>query len=397
MNDDRSKVESGVLSNRVIAWSAAGLLLVAVGVSWPLLAVYGLGLEAIRAVGTIVLGAGGAIGLLLAARRQQTAEQDLVEKRRDLAHKEHIQQHNEDDASERRITELYAKAVEQLGSDKAPVRLGGLYALERLAQNTSSQRHTVVNVLCAYLRMPFAPGDDQAADALPQERQVRIAAQRILALHLRPGEGFWPDVVLDLSGATLVDFRLKHCQVRSADFTGATFDGDADLGATTFRSRGEFDRTTFTGNARFSEAAFAEGARFRHAQFLRPVRFRGTRFQGDARFTAAHFADSVWLGQAVFRGDALFTQVRFEQDVRFDNAIFARDAKFHDATFTREPRRQPKMLKGVWTQPATRSHWPPGWAPADTPGEPWPDSGNRWQKLVRANDETADADERPSR
>ncbi|MGA6168293.1 pentapeptide repeat-containing protein [Amycolatopsis magusensis] len=397
MNDGRSKVEGGVLSNRVIAWSAAALLLVAVGVSWPLLAVYGLGLEAIRTVGTIVLGAGGAIGLLLAARRQQTAEQDLVEKRRDLAHKEHIQQHNEDDASERRITELYAKAVEQLGSDKAPVRLGGLYALERLAQNTSSQRHTVVNVLCAYLRMPLAPGDDQAAGALPQERQVRLAAQRILALHLRPGEAFWPDVALDLSGATLVDFRLQHCQVRSADFTGATFDGDADLGATTFRSRGEFDRTTFTGNARFSEAAFAEGARFRHARFLGPVRFRGTRFQNDARFTAAHFADSAWLGQAVFRGDALFTQARFEQDVRFDNAIFARDVKFHDATFTREPRQQPKMLKGVWTQPTTRSHWPPGWAPADTPGEPWPNSGNRWQKLVRTNHGTTGSDERPSR
>jgi len=39
------------------------------------------------------------------------------------------------DATERRITELYTKAVEQLGSDKAPVRLGGLYALERLAQD----------------------------------------------------------------------------------------------------------------------------------------------------------------------------------------------------------------------------------------------------------------------
>ena len=37
------------------------------------------------------------------------------------------------DATERRITELYTKAVEQLGSDKAPVRLGGLYALDRVS------------------------------------------------------------------------------------------------------------------------------------------------------------------------------------------------------------------------------------------------------------------------
>ena len=33
------------------------------------------------------------------------------------------------------VTESYAKAVEQLGHDKAPVRLGALYSLERLAQN----------------------------------------------------------------------------------------------------------------------------------------------------------------------------------------------------------------------------------------------------------------------
>ena len=61
------------------------------------------------------------------------------------------------DATERRITELYTKAVEQLGNDKAPVRLGGLYALERLAQDNPAHRQTIVNVICAYLRMPFPP------------------------------------------------------------------------------------------------------------------------------------------------------------------------------------------------------------------------------------------------
>ena len=61
------------------------------------------------------------------------------------------------DATERHITELYTKAVEQLGSDKAPVRFGGLYALERLAQDNPAHRQTIVNVICAYLRMPFSP------------------------------------------------------------------------------------------------------------------------------------------------------------------------------------------------------------------------------------------------
>ena len=87
-------------------------------------------------------GAGAAVGLMLAFRRQH--HQEIATVLTDL------------DATERRITELYAKAVEQLGSDKAPVRLGGLYALERLAQDNPAHHQTIVNVICAYLRMPFS-------------------------------------------------------------------------------------------------------------------------------------------------------------------------------------------------------------------------------------------------
>jgi hypothetical protein len=379
MGDDQSEVTPDkVLSNRVIAWCAAGLVVVAAGIGWPLLAVYGLGLEAIRTVGTIVLGAGGAVGLLLAARRQQTAERDLAEKRRDLAHKELVQRHTEADAVERRITELYAKAVEQLGSDKAPVRLGGLYALDRLAQDTRSQRHTVIDVLCAYLRIPFEP--DQA-----QERHVRIAAQRILTRHLRPGsDAFWPDVDLDLRGATLFEFQFERCRVRSARFTDAKFDGEADLGGTEFLERADFDGTTFTGSARFSDADFVKDARFRTAQFQGPVRFRGTTFHGDARFTGTRFLGNAWLGDATFHTDAWFTQTRFEQDIRFDGAVFRGAARFHDATFTWPAERRRKMFRRVWIRPASRSHWPPDWTPVDTTDEPHPGSGGGWQRLQPA-------------
>jgi hypothetical protein len=80
------------------------------------------------------------VGLLLTARRQCYTELALV--------------HTDRDATERRITELYTKAADQLGSDQAPVRLAGLYALERLAHSTVEHRQTIVDVICAYLRMP---------------------------------------------------------------------------------------------------------------------------------------------------------------------------------------------------------------------------------------------------
>ena len=100
-------------------------------------------LDAIRTGLAAGAGAGAAVGLMLAFRRQH--------------HQEITTALSDHDATERRITDLYTKAVEQLGNDKAPVRLGGLYALERLAQNNSEQRQTIVNVICAYLRMPFPP------------------------------------------------------------------------------------------------------------------------------------------------------------------------------------------------------------------------------------------------
>ena len=53
------------------------------------------------------------------------------------------QAHQEHDAAERRVTELYNAAAEQLDSDKAPVRLTALYTLERLANDNPRHRQTM--------------------------------------------------------------------------------------------------------------------------------------------------------------------------------------------------------------------------------------------------------------
>ncbi|MBO2445013.1 hypothetical protein [Actinomadura nitritigenes] len=78
-------------------------------------------------------GAGAAVGLMLAFRRQRHAE--LATALGQL------------DAAERRITELYNAAAEQLASDKAPVRLTTLYTLERLANDNERHRQTIVNII----------------------------------------------------------------------------------------------------------------------------------------------------------------------------------------------------------------------------------------------------------
>lgn len=178
-------------------------------------------LDAIRTAGTLIVGAGGAVTLLLAARRQRSTELTLE-------HQREVAQATERDAAEQRITELYTRVVDQLGAEKAPVRLGGLHALERLAQNNPAQRQTIVDVICAYLRMPFTPPDywppgEDASEEVHrlyeqrrQELQVRLTAQRILSAHLKPEAAavFWADIDLNLTGAYL------HQPARSEGLSG---------------------------------------------------------------------------------------------------------------------------------------------------------------------------------
>lgn len=172
-------------------------------------------------------------------------------------------------------------AAEQLGSEKAPVRLTALYTLERLAGDNPPHQQTIVNIICAYLRMPYDPprtaravrrrvtradlaaGAGQAAPDPREERQVRLTAQRILATHLHSeAPAHWANIDLDLTGATLTDFALSGCTLRTADFGKANFTGDANFGGTKLTGTANFCQANFTGDARFEGATFGRGAYF---------------------------------------------------------------------------------------------------------------------------------------
>ena len=188
-----------------MACAAIALVVIGVGLAILLLANFGDGkhadqLAAVQTAGTIVVGTGGAAALWLTARRQQATEVALNQAKDAHALQEQVAAHarayqervaatTEADAQARRITDLYTKAADQIGSDKAPIRLAGLYALRRVAQDNPEQRQTIVDVISAYLRMPYTPpAAERPADDAPdaeharfvaraQERQVRLAAK----------------------------------------------------------------------------------------------------------------------------------------------------------------------------------------------------------------------------
>ncbi len=53
---------------------------------------------------------------------------------------------------EGQITDRYTKAIEQLGDDKIDVRIGGIYALERIARDSARDQPTVIEVLTTFVR-----------------------------------------------------------------------------------------------------------------------------------------------------------------------------------------------------------------------------------------------------
>jgi hypothetical protein len=53
---------------------------------------------------------------------------------------------------EGQVTDRYTKAVGQLGADSSPVRVGGVYALERIGNDSDKDRTTIIYVLGAFIR-----------------------------------------------------------------------------------------------------------------------------------------------------------------------------------------------------------------------------------------------------
>ncbi|GGS62265.1 hypothetical protein GCM10010221_71170 [Streptomyces parvus] len=201
----------------------------------------------------VVAGAGALVALVVAYRRQRVDE--------DAALRDTTRLHNE----------RFTTAVSQLGDTSPTVRLGGVHALVGLADDapTRELRQTCIDVLCAFLRLPYTAASDlPAGDSAAQYdyvalREARHTVIRLIGDHLRLPAG-----------------HPHSWQGHNFDFTGVAFDG------------GDLSEANFTGGTvRFSGAIFAGGF----------FRFNGATFHSDVDFYRASFAaGTVDFGSATF-------------------------------------------------------------------------------------------------
>ena len=132
-----------------------------------------------------------------------------------------------DVSREGQLNELYSKSVEQIGATetggkpKVEVRVGGIYSLGRIANDSQSLRFTVYNVLASYIRahVPFK-GDFTKPQAVAPDVQAAI---NVLQGQPVPN---WPLWQLDLRG-----YNLKNGIFQGADLTDADLRGDDLNGA----------------------------------------------------------------------------------------------------------------------------------------------------------------------
>lgn len=343
-------------------------------------------LDVIKTASGIAVGGGGLFALYLAARRQRTQESELEvrldelrNRQVELEQRDRTQRHTEEvaemnrrhaeqvaadsrhDAAERRATEIYTKAAEQFGSDNIAVQLAGLYGFERLANDQPQLRQTVVDVICAFLRMPRSQDADDAI-TVRRNSQVRSAAQRILVEHLRrsvePTTGTFWDVNLDLSEATLENFDLVGCRVGKAVFAKTTFVGscnftrlhtvgeldlsgatfDCPLVATTVRVGGDLllDRAVFRKEVDLREADIVGGSVLTGCSFNADATFRGCEFGGDVHCVDAHFSRAALFAAAKFRRSVTVESTAFDGEVNFRSADFFGTTRFSSTTFAEE-------------------------------------------------------------
>ncbi|MFD5176759.1 pentapeptide repeat-containing protein [Nocardia sp. NPDC058379] len=159
------------------------------------------------------------------------------------------------------VTERFTNAVENLGSEKINVRLGGIYSLERLAKDSTEDQPTIIEILSGFIRtqapadvpectLPKLVRDDSAprgwryVGPLPQ---TAIDVQAALTVLGRRNVDHDAGALPDLTGTCLAEAHLTG-SFAGADFDGAKmpeahFDG-TDLRCATF-GRTELATATF--------------------------------------------------------------------------------------------------------------------------------------------------------
>lgn len=293
----------------------------------------------------------------------------------------------------------YTTAIEQLSSDKASIRLGGIYSLVGLVDEWLADEKTtpsleerrkegqvIINNLCAYIRSPFPlaeraeqldkdyakdpqsdfDGDKEKFDAdkraftqekaaLEEERQVRKSIIKEIRERLQDigVPNSWSKFDYDFSGAFFfysIDFTRSHFGALT-NFFGATFTQGVYFLKATFTGRTVFSKAAFTATVEAvdsSEVGLTAYNSFYKADFDPS----NTNFCGNPVFSGATFTQGVNFIMAIFHDKPTFA-ITTMHDNKICKAKFSNKVDSNDYNFTADPEgpytidTEPKERNGI--------------------------------------------------
>ena len=305
---------------------------------------------------------GGAALVLLETYRKNT--NDRAKSNADIKAALKNQEHQTEVLKERKAErrERYTKAVEQLGNEKAPVRMGGVYTLIGLADEwlldenldyaeKVREGQVIINNLCAYIRSPFTLTsyyDELSEDApslegsykdkkeefyvdkaiLDSEADVRLSI--IKEIHDRiqvPDKntpGAWSDFEYDFSGSTFfypVDLTNSYYK-KPVNFSGSTYKGWANFTDSTYQGEANFSRSTYQGEANFTDSTYQGEANFTDSTY-----------QGEANFSRSTYEDEADFRHSTYQGGADFRHSTYEDEADFRRSTYQGEANFSRSTY----------------------------------------------------------------
>ena len=371
-----------ILSSGIVGGSYAFLLPAVI--SLPEGGVNSGGAAALRQA--ILLATGGLIALIAlgetrrkndndreAAENLRDHQQDMLNQQKKQFRKQIKKQQQQFEANafkerkaERR--ERYTKAVEQLGDEKAPIRMGGVYTLVGLVdewleeENLSEperlkEGQVIINNLCAYIRSPFTLAarydelseDNPSSDGIYKDNQQKFYADKaefkaeadvrhsiIKEIHDRlkgPGgkdPGAWSDFEYDFSGSIFfypVDLTTSYYK-EPVTFRDSTYQGRAYFGGSIYRERANFRNSIYQGQADFSGSTYQGWTSFRNSTYQKGVLFGGSTYQDSADFGGSTYQDSADFSQSTYKKQADFSNSTYTSWANFSGSTYQGRAGF---------------------------------------------------------------------
>ena len=292
--------------------------------------------------------------------------------------KEQIRQFDDNAFKERKAErrERYTKAVEQLGDEKAPIRMGGVYTLVGLVDEWLEEKNldyserlkegqVIINNLCAYIRSPFTLAarydelseDTPSSDGIYKDNQQKFYADKaefkaeadvrlgiIKEIHYRLQDpekntpGTWSDFEYDFSGSTFfypVDLSDSY-YLKSVNFGGSIYQNTADFSGSTYQNTASFGGSTYQRWANFSDSTYQGWISFGGSIYQGSTYFVGSVYQGLTSFGSSTYQDSVDFSASSYQDSANFSNSSYQGYADFSGSKYMGGADFSGSTYDKD-------------------------------------------------------------